>query len=276
MFHRSFGVPLALFWYCVAVSAALGWGDNGHIAVAKVADLYLTKSARDAISQLIPNNHIYDRSIAVYADWFKHTPAGGHTRSWHYVDTPIDATGYSPDRDCRQDNCVIKQIDAQRAILRDRSRPLADRRLALKLVVHFVGDIHQPLHCAERNHDAGGNEVAVRLRDQHGIRNLHSVWDADILDENMESVDPEEYAAHSAEGITPAERASWESSMDPAVWAAEGYKLAQTMIYVGVPVGSATPYSLSAKYIETAKGIVHVQIRKGGVRLAAVLNADLR
>lgn len=265
---------------------ALAWGDNGHIAVAKVADGLLTPAAHEAIAKLIPGSHIYDRNIAVFADSYKHTPEGQKTRAWHYVDIPLEAEGYRPERDCLNDNCVVAQLPAQRAILRDASRPLAERQLALKLVVHFVGDIHQPLHCAERGHDAGGNEVAVRLRDQHGIRNLHSVWDGDLVDENLGGADPEDWAAKLVTLITPAQRAEWEKVADPAAWANEGHALAVRYCYAGVPAGAPVPphgkshsadaVSLNDAYIEAGKKVVLEQIEKGGVRLARALNEDLK
>lgn len=261
---------------CAVARPACPWGDNGHIAVAKIADHFLTAQARAAIKELLPQNHIYDRSIAVFADAYKHTPAGEHTRAWHYVDIPLDATAYDPARDCRNDNCVVVQLPLQRAVLRDRTKPLAERQLALKLVVHFVGDVHQPLHCAERNHDAGGNEVAVRLRDQHGIRNLHSVWDNDLLDELLEGKDPEEWGAAQSAQIAPAERTASAAEMDPMQWALEGHTLAVDFAYAGVPEKSPSPASLNAKYITAAREVVARQLRKGGVRLAQALNADLK
>ena len=192
------------------------------------------------------------------------------------MDIPLDAPHYSAERDCRNDNCVIVQLPAQRAILRDKTRPRAERQLALKLVVHFYGDLHQPLHCAERNHDAGGNEVAVRLRDQHGIRNLHSVWDSDLVDENLKGADPEDHGGDLAKRVTGKERALWESVTDPTAMAEEGHQLAITFCYAGVPVGSGAPHSLNEKYIEAAKRVVEEQIQKGGVRLARALNEDLK
>lgn len=170
-----------------------GFGDNGHIAVAKVADHYLTPAAKQKIADILNGKKIYYRKICMFADSYKHTAAGNHTRPWHYADIPFDKPEYKADRDCAGDNCVVAQIGLQKAILKNPNASNSDRAMALKLLVHFLGDIHQPLHCCERNGDGGGNDAHVRFLDHQGVTNLHAIWDGSILEENMQDDDPEDY-----------------------------------------------------------------------------------
>ena len=118
------------------------------------------------------------------------------TARWHYVNFPRGDCSYVAERDCKDGNCVVAAIEAQRRILGDRRQPLAARRDALRFLVHFVGDVHQPLHSSDRN-DKGGNDFQISLRtgiepeayarDRHagGVMgtNLHSVWDYYVLAE---------------------------------------------------------------------------------------------
>lgn len=182
--------------------SAKAWGDNGHITSAKIADLNLTPQAKSEIAKLLgPGVNIYDRKIAMFADTFKFTAAGSFTRNWHFVDIPITAANYDADRDCDNNDCVVFRIEDLKKTLADSTQPSQMRVFALKMLVHLVGDVHQPLHAAERDNrdgdsDHGGNKVPVRFLDRReGRLNLHHVWDDEILDENMRGADPEDYGA---------------------------------------------------------------------------------
>jgi hypothetical protein len=201
MFTRGFKVVVAslLTVQLVVPRPAMAWGDNGHITVAKIADINLTSKAKAEIASLLgPSVHIYDRKIAMFADTFKFTNAGAHTKPWHFVDIPLTDTRYDASRDCKNNDCVVFRIDELRKTLADTSRPKSDRVFALKMLVHLVGDVHQPLHAAERDDahgvsDQGGNKVPVHFLDRReGHLNLHHIWDAEILDENMQGADPED------------------------------------------------------------------------------------
>src|SRR5206468_2323769 len=152
-------------------------------------------------------------------------------------------------------------------------QPKAKRVMALKFLIHFVGDIHQPLHCADRSGDQGGNKDSVHFLEGVGLTNLHAVWDSDILDENMQELDPEEYADQIKPKITTASRAAWEAVTGPVKWANEGHEAAKNFAYMDVPLPSpGHPFTLNAAYVDRAKPVVEMQIQKGGVRLAKLLN----
>ena len=103
------------------------------------------------------------------------------TAPWHYVDVPLDEPRYDPrfSGDDPKKGFIVDKIAEFRAILKDPSKPVEERRLALRFIVHLVGDIHQPLHVGD-NHDRGGNDTQVRWFDRGS--NMHRVWDSGIIE----------------------------------------------------------------------------------------------
>ena len=137
------------------------WGPQGHRLVAALAWADLTPQAQAEVAILLAGEA--DPTLPGIANWADQLRAenpdlGKRSASWHYVNIGEEACQYDAARDCPGGNCVVGAIDAQLAILADRSQPVAARRQALKFVVHFVGDVHQPLH-AGFGHDKGGNTV---------------------------------------------------------------------------------------------------------------------
>lgn len=282
-------IALAGLGLGIAVSLAiprasvLGWGDNGHITVAKIADLNLTPKARSEITKLLgPGVHIYDRKIAMFADTYKFTTAGEHTKPWHFADIPLNSTSYDAARDCDNNDCVVFRIEDLKKTLADTTAKTADRVFALKMLVHLVGDVHQPLHAAERDNrdgdsDHGGNKVPVHFLDRReGRLNLHHVWDDEILGENMQGADPEDYGATLNDKITDTNRRDWLSVDSAEAWANESHKEAQDHAYAGVPpiemIDPRDPFDLDQAYVDQARPVVNRQLSKAGVRLAKLLN----
>jgi hypothetical protein len=153
----------------------------GHAIVAEVAEDSLTPTARMQVDQLLTlEQHQHLDEIASWADAYRLSHP--ETAKWHFVDIPLNADGYDAQRDCPEDNCVVAQIPRFAGILGDRSRAPPDRLQALKFLVHFVGDIFQPLHCADKG-DRGGNEVRLTFAGHR--TNLHAIWDGGILDDEL-------------------------------------------------------------------------------------------
>jgi hypothetical protein len=264
-------------------SAIKAWGDNGHITVAKIADLNLTPKAKAEITRLLgPGVNIYDRRIAMFADTFKFTSAGSFTRRWHFVDIPITVTTYDAARDCESNDCVVFRIEDLKKTLADKARPKADRVFALKMLVHLVGDVHQPLHAAERDNrdgdsDHGGNKVPVHFLDRReGRLNLHHVWDNEILDENLQGADPEDYGATLNDRITDTQRSEWANVKTAEAWANESHGEARDHAYLHVPevedIDPRDPFDLDEEYYKQARPVVDRQLSKAGIRLAKLLN----
>ena len=137
--------------------------------------------------------------------------------NWHFVNIPYDATSYLPQRDCKETpkgDCVVNAVERSRATLADRSAPKGKRAEALMFLVHFVGDIHQPLHCVDRN-DAGGNNLAVTFFDKP--MSLHAVWDYGIIDKR--TFDWGEYVRQLEQGWIPGKDLKKLQRGTPAEWA---------------------------------------------------------
>lgn len=249
---------LGLAVYAVPVMA---WGPEGHRLVARLAQGMLTPAAAARVQDTLgPGETI--ASLASWADQVR--PSRKETEPWHFVDIPIDSAGLDMQRDCSRGDCVLGKIAEFRRAWRDPNASPQRRREALLFLVHFMGDMHQPLHCSDHR-DRGGNDVHVLF---FGSRmNLHRVWDSGLLDR----LAPEEqlFRILSA-ALTPRRRAEWSrGTVDD--WAAESFAVARRVVYGDLPPGGREP-SLGAAYERDADPVLEEQIEKAGVRLAAVLN----
>ena len=174
--------------------------------------------------------------------------------------------GYDAVRDCPHDDCVVAKIEAFARVLADRDAPERQRLEALKYLVHFVADVHQPLHASD-HHDRGGNNVQVIFMGYP--TNLHSVWDSGILAPAMKG-DERGYALKLVREITPAEREQW-SQGDPVSWANESHRIAADAIYGELPHSGLLPDSYQTK----ALPVVNKQLERAGLRLGYILNTLL-
>lgn len=180
---------LSVMTSALIIGPALAWGPVGHAIIAEIAEARLTPAAAQAVAQLLSQDGAQHLDqIASWADAIR--PSHPETGPWHFVDIPLSAQGYNAARDCPGGNCVVEQIQRWGAVLGDATVAPAERLIALKYVVHFVGDIHQPLHCetnfASRpppNGDRGGNDVHLTYFGRS--TNLHAVWDGGIIEEAL-------------------------------------------------------------------------------------------
>ncbi len=240
--------------------AATAWGPEGHAVVADIAATHLTPKTQAAVQALLEGE--VDPTLAGVASWAD-AVRDRNTKAWHFVNLGDDCA-YSPPRDCPGGQCIVAALAAQEAILADASQPVAQRRDALKFVVHFVGDIGQPLHTIGHG-DKGGNAYQVNL---NGLgTNLHKVWDSTIVQLLGHG------AAQIAAALTPDPGRiiafSDPAQFDPAGWAEESCRLvASASIY---PAG----HKIGDEYIGAHASVVSEQLRTSGERLAAVLNAAL-
>jgi hypothetical protein len=244
---------------------ALSWGPEGHRVVAVIAQMNLTREARAQVDRLLGP---YD-TLAAESSWADNTRVDfPDTGPWHYIDIPVAANKIDMARECPQDDCVIGQIEKYKTMLANSHASEADRRLALKFLVHFVGDLHQPLHCVD-NSDKGGNMVQVVFFGQ--LTNLHAVWDSGIL----RQIRPygNQLAQELNARITPQEKKLWKQGT-LTDWALEGHRLARDVAYKRLPAGS--PPELGQAYVGAATPVVEIQLEKAGIRLAEILNQSLR
>jgi hypothetical protein len=151
------------------------WGSVGHRVLARVAASRLSTHTRQEVKTLLSGRSL--AAVSTLPDEWR-TTTRPETAPWHFVDIPKSETTYDPARDCQNGDCVIEAIARQQAILSDHTKTKKARTEALIFLVHLVGDVHQPLHCAD-DHDRGGNEVQVQF---FGIDdNLHAVWDSSLI-----------------------------------------------------------------------------------------------
>ncbi len=258
----------AFFAVCVlmvSATSALGWGPEGHRSVALIAEKNLKPETFQAVKALFGP---YDTlaALSVWADDIREEHP--ETGPWHYIDIPLSAPSIDLNRDCREGNCVVGKIQKFESVLKNKAADPVLRRDALKFLVHFVGDLHQPLHC-EDNGDQGGNKVQVIFFGQP--MTLHAVWDGGIL--RREKLYGLQLASELERGITPAEKAAWARGTAQD-WAIEGHGLAVQVAYGKLP-HEATP-NLGDDYLNAALPVVDMQIEKAGIRLASLLNQALR
>jgi hypothetical protein len=232
-----------------------------------MTEAQLTPAARQRVAAILGPGKTLP-SIASWADEIRRRRP--ETGDWHFVDIPIDQPHLNMDRDCPKGNCVLGRIVWFRQIVADPAATPVEREEALKFLVHFIGDMHQPLHCAN-NDDRGGNSVRLVFRDRP--TNLHSLWDSGILGRlgSEEQILPElskDAARHARK---------W-SKGDVQDWAEQSHKVAQKLVYGKLPKPAAaqTPAVIAVAYEKRADPLIRQQLEKAAARLARVLNETLQ
>lgn len=258
--HLNSAAPATLLATCLLSisSNAFAWGAEGHRLIAEQAQQMLNPAARSAVDRLLaaePGATLV--SISTWPDEAR-SPA---TARWHYVNfQPEFGCAYAARRDCPGGACVVGAIERQAAILASR-RPDASRLKALKYVVHFVGDVHQPLH-AGLAADKGGNKYQVRFLGKGS--NLHSVWDSQMLRSWPGGID-----ALRAEVRSAARRTRSTPLSPPALWAEESCRV------VNAPGFYPRRHVLDGAYTRQMTPVMAERLAEAAARLAAVLNSAL-
>ncbi len=256
-------VSLALFGLIATGPNALAWGRLGHRAAGKLAESRLSDRAKAAIRDLLGSGE----SLADASTWADEVrrdfPQSG---PWHYVNVSITEEKYDA-RFCPEGGCVVSKIADFRKVFADRSAPRLERQRALRFLVHFVEDLHQPLHVGDRK-DRGGNDTQVQFFGQGS--NLHRVWDSGIIERAFE--DDLSLFKDISTLAGSAEAASWTNGTVES-WADESLDLAKK---VYLQPDSDAPLRSGSKLGE-AYQVVHLpearrRVAQSGVRLAKILN----
>jgi hypothetical protein len=239
---------------------AQAWGYTGHRLVATLAVDHLNNKAKKEVMALLDGGTLAD--VANWADEVR--PQRPETETWHYVDIPLTANNYDPERDCPKGSCIVAVIQAQKKILSDKGKPRLQRQEALKFLVHFVGDLHQPLHCAD-NHDEGGNKLMVQFDGRS--TNLHYVWDTGLI--KASGYSEMEYLTRLREKIQAINKNALREIVEENVeaWTHEIHEIGTEQVY---PV----PHHrvLGKDYLQQKLPLVEEQLIRGGLRLAKLLN----
>jgi hypothetical protein len=282
-------LTLAAALAALICSQALAWGDLGHEVTALIAYRHLSPTARAALDALLASDTdtLTAGDFASRATWAdKYRNAHRETAAWHFVDIEIDRPdlkdacfgfptlqgGQSASQGPAQD-CVVNKIDEFAAELKNPSTPAAERLLALKFLIHFMGDLHQPLHAAD-HHDRGGNCIGLSPP-QGAQNNLHAYWDVNVvkaLGQSAAQIAEQLDARLSAADITAWTRGT------PQSWAMDTFEVGRHDAYAlpSMPTcQSGGSVALPPAYMAQAEKDAATQLLKAAVRLAAVLNDAL-
>lgn len=254
---RAFCLLLIL---AVTAPAAQAWSEFGHSLVGELAYRRLSPAAKAAVDELLQGEPVPTLAgVAAWPDTIRDLPEYKHTSPFHYVRINDAGCVFERARDCRDGACVVGAIERYRAVLADRSKPRTERAEALKFIVHFVGDVHQPLHSGHRP-DKGGNDFQISLEGEG--TNLHSVWDYHVL--RSADLDFAQWIERLSTSPATAKRQS------PAQWAeASCRKTNEAGFY------PAKPGKLSPLYLEAQRPYAEQRLREAAAELAAILEADL-
>ncbi len=237
------------------------WGPQGHMVVAQVAENNLTPAAKAAIQEILNNKSL--ASVANWADSIKGQSEWTHTKSWHFV-TIEDGDNYSTS-DHNHDGDVVGAITEMVKVLNRRNADPVSKENALKFLVHFVGDIHQPLHVG-RGDDRGGNEIHINFEGRNS--NLHALWDSLML--MKQPMEYDAYATWLETGkafIPPYDLPSFSFSTiitEDMNARAAIYNFATTI---------EGPIRVTDAYYKRNVDLMNRQLLTGGKRLATLLNS---
>jgi len=235
---------------------AWGWGKTGHAVVADIAEAHLTPKAAEEVHRLLAvegAHHLSD--ISSWADKAKQEGLAGSPS--HTIRLPIDGSAPGP-HPCPGHFCADDALTQYGAVLADRTKSDAEREVALKYIVHLVGDLHQPLHGTNAT-----GQMKVLFRGQQ--MTLHAVWDDGIIDEHGGN-------AKQIAGQLIEQEKGVPSGGGPVDWAREDLAIAQQHIYDTVPLHPASIVILPSDYADQKWPIVQLRLSEGGLRLARLLN----
>jgi nuclease S1 len=253
---------LVFLLLCVVSSSVWAWGDRGHRMVGEMATAQLSPATRAEVQRLLRQEP--EPSLAGVSNWADeirdtNPELGKQTGTWHYVNFSSGQCQFIAKKDCKKGRCIIGALERYSAVLKDKKRSDAERAEALKFLVHFIGDLYQPLHNSYRT-DRGGNDFQVDFNGKGS--NLHRVWDSDLI-EFAEKQKPSGYI--------------WSHYKQLKVAAAPlKPSYAQWSMQTCALIDSNTIYpssrKIAAEYFNQHIATVDQQLNLAGTRLAAVLN----
>jgi hypothetical protein len=307
-------ILLALaFSILLSASPAHAWGCKGHETIALIAEKHLSPEAKEFVLTLLKDNPV-DPQLKRYcgsavndamgdaSTWADDVRPERKNGPWHYIDIPRGTQrgdgNLAPY--CGKEGCVNEAISAQLAILKDKSADPTKRTEALRYIIHFVGDLHQPLH-STTNDDEGGNCVPLKYfrrkprEHNHGFTpNLHSVWDSAIVDRDAEGADSHEYADRLEETYAASFEQWQKAGIHVEDWIWESHDYAEKNVYEPLtpkvaieqpmPVHACTDdnnignrlldehIAVGEAYQDEAAPIAELRIAQAGIRLALILN----
>jgi len=246
------------------------WGEVGHAVIADVAQSMLSAKATQAIQKYIPGEKM--EQVASIPDTYDHTAAGSWSEPLHFVNMLRNQTSFDFNIDCKKaPGCVVSAIQNYTKILMSsvNSRKVLDagEPNALIFLIHFVGDVHQPLHVGYLD-DMGGNNVPCSF---FGVATeLHAVWDDSII--GKYNSDWSSFSKEIQQTIKndPGLIKQYTADMTPVTWADESFTYVMKTVYIGV-TGKTNP-DLTDTYYNMALPVVKARLTAAGIRLGTLLN----
>ncbi len=236
------------------------WSKTGHRVTGEVAEKYLTRKAKKAITKLLNGQSLAD--VSTFGDEIKADRKYREFSPWHYVNFPLDKK-YT-DVEPSEDGDIVAGINKCIAVVKDKNSTLEDKQFYLKFLVHLIGDLHQPLHVG-RKEDKGGNDIQVQWFGRGS--NMHRVWDSNMIDDFGMGY------TELASNLPKLSKEQVKSIRQGNVytWVEESQELVKE-IYDSAEIGENIGYGYSYQWWST----VEQQLQAGGIRLAVVLNDIFR
>ena len=274
---------------------ALSWGDDGHKAIALIAQQCLTPEVKRKVTAMLSadTDPLTKHDVASEATWAdKYRDQNNRkdhyeqTQNWHFTDIDIDNPDINEACFGRErlpagmlasngpaKACALDKIDQFQVELAAVDTDAEERLFALKFILHFVGDLHQPLH-SSNHHDHGGNDVKVVVDGfpHNSNDELHGYWDVQFVDAIV--TPPTALAKTLLAQITPAAARAWADG-SPEDWAMEAFNISRRDAYGSPPLSKDRVQHLDASYAAAAKLDASVQLSRAGIRLASLLNKSL-
>ena len=247
-------IILLLLLFSVSTSTTFGWGQTGHRATGHIAHKYLNKKARKAIEQLLAG-----QSLAMASTWMDEIRSDStydYMSDWHWVTIPFGQTYEQSVKN--QNGDIISTLERIIAELKSKKLSQSEQVQRINILIHLIGDIHQPLHVGGFD-DRGGNNVKVMWF--RADSNLHRVWDSDIIDDTKLSYTE---LAESLDKPSDSELKSWQSA-SVRDWAKESQSYKDQVYDTG---NGKLGYRYSYLYYH----IIRHRLLQAGVRLAGILN----
>ncbi|OCK80816.1 S1/P1 nuclease [Lepidopterella palustris CBS 459.81] len=268
-----------------ALPGAFAWGTLGHDTVAYIAQNFVTSATKTFCQNILADTSTsYLANVATWADTYRYTSEGSFSAPYHFIDAeddPPSSCNVDYNRDCGSGGCVVSAIQNYTSRVVDTSLSTTEVQKALKWIVHFIGDIHQPLH--DEALDIGGNTIDVTF--DGTSTNLHHIWDTNMPEKLVGGytlTDAKTWAktltTSIKTGAYSSQKSSWLSGInidDPITtamgWATDSNAyVCSTVLPDGVSAVSGQ--ELDGSYYTTAVPVIELQIAKAGYRLAAWLN----
>lgn len=239
----------------------VSWGVTGHRSIAKIAENHLSAKAKIAVKDILGDEEF--PLVSTFADEIRYDSKFSSTGKWHYVNLPLGLNYDDFVNYVKEDNSlnVYKALMFNIKNLQSTTSTPEEKAFALKMVIHLVGDLHQPMHVSQAE-DLGGNKIKLKFQGKE--TNLHSLWDSGLIEYNGFTFTE---MATALDNVSAAKVKEWQSD-DVFKWLYESYQIS-SQLYTEVKDGQELDYTYYPIHAEIYK----LRVQQAGIRLAGLLNS---